>query len=247
MGLKLLIVDDEPLARSRIKTLLTESGVAVAEPAEAASAAQALQLLKQTQFDGLLLDIHMPQSSGLDLAATLRSLLHPPGVVFVSAHATHALQAFELDALDYLTKPVRLQRLQQALQKIERYVQSRQAALADLDAGVLLIYDRGRTERVPVVEVLYLKAELKYLTVRTALRSYILDASLAQLETQYPAHFLRIHRNALVARRAIRALERHIDSAEGETWSLRLQGLDESLQVSRRQLAQVRQALSQDA
>ena len=108
---------------------------------------------------------------------------------------------------------------------------------------MLLIQDRGRTERLPLAEVLYFKAEQKYVTVRTAARSYVLDGALSELEARHGAHFLRIHRNALVARRAVRALERHHDPVEGEGWAVRLQGLAELLMVSRRQVAAVREAL----
>jgi two-component system, LytTR family, response regulator AlgR len=97
---------------------------------------------------------------------------------------------------------------------------------------------------VPLTEVLYFKAELKYITVRTAARSYILDASLSELEERHAAEFLRVHRNALVARRALRALERHDDAEEGEGWAVRLNGIEELLAVSRRQLAAVRDALT---
>jgi two-component system, LytTR family, response regulator AlgR len=164
-------------------------------------------------------------------------------VVFVTAHSSHAVQAFELEAVDYLTKPVRLERLQQALQKVERLTQSARALQPDLPEEVLVIQDRGRTERVPLAEVLYLKAELKYITVRTASRSYILDGSLNDLEALYGAQFLRIHRNALIARRAVRALEKHFDPEEGEGWAVRLKGIDELLVVSRRQVSAVRGAM----
>ena len=118
------------------------------------------------------------------------------------------------------------------------------ALQADLAQGTLLIHDRGRTERIPLGEVLYFKAELKYVTVRTAARSYILDDSLSELETRYAPRFMRIHRNALVARRAVRALEKHYDADEGEGWAVRLDGLSELLMVSRRQVAAVRDAIS---
>ena len=108
---------------------------------------------------------------------------------------------------------------------------------------MLLIQDRGRTERLPLAEVLYFKAEQKYITVRTAARSYVLDGALSELETRHGTHFLRIHRNALVARRAMRALERHHDPVEGEGWAVRLQGLGELLIVSRRQVAAVREEI----
>ena len=97
---------------------------------------------------------------------------------------------------------------------------------------------------MPLVEVLYLKAELKYVTVRTANRSYILDGSLSELEERYKQQFMRVHRNALVARRAVRAIEKHFDPEEGEGWAVRLSGIDELLAVSRRQLAAVREAIS---
>jgi two-component system response regulator AlgR len=97
---------------------------------------------------------------------------------------------------------------------------------------------------VPLSEVLYLKAELKYVTVRTASRSYILDGSLSELEARHPRDFMRIHRNALVARHAIRALEKHYDPEEGEGWAVRLNGIEELLAVSRRQLSAVREAIA---
>ena len=108
----------------------------------------------------------------------------------------------------------------------------------------MLIQDRGRTERVPLSEVLYFKAELKYITVRTARRSYILDGSLSELEERYAGRFMRIHRNALIAGRAVRSLEKHFDPEEGEGWAVRLNGLDELLTVSRRQLGAVREAIA---
>jgi len=244
MSLQVLVVDDEPLARSRLKTLLGDcTSPAVALAGEAANAAQAMDMMRRTAVDAVLLDIHMPGADGLALAQAMRTLPQPPAIVFVTAHAEHAVTAFELEALDYLTKPVRLERLQAALQKVERLALSRGGA-GEGQPEVLLIQDRGRTERVPLAEVLYFKAELKYITVRTAARSYILDASLSELEERHAAHFLRVHRNALVARRAVRALEKHYDAEEGEGWAVRLNGIDEVLAVSRRQLGAVRESLS---
>ncbi len=246
MTLQVLVVDDELLARSRLRTLLADCRAPEAVlGGEAGNAVEALDLLRRLRFDVVLLDIHMPGADGLALAQTVRSLPSPPAVVFVTAHAEHAVAAFELDAVDYLTKPVRLERLQTALQKVQRQVQARAAAPAPVAAAeVLLIQDRGRTERVPLFEVLYFKAELKYITVRTAGRSYILDASLSELEERHAAQFLRVHRNALVARRAVRALEKHYDPEEGEGWAVRLNGIDELLAVSRRQLSAVREAIA---
>lgn len=244
MGLKVLVVDDEPLARSRMRTLLADCKAPAAEVAgEAANAAQAMEHLRRHHFDALLLDIHMPGADGLALAGVLRGLPKAPAVVFVTAYAEHAVAAFELEAVDYLTKPVRLERLQMALGKVERTMLGKHGS-PEPGQEVLVIQDRGRTERVPVDEVLYFKAELKYITVRTAARSYILDGSLSDLEERHGTQFLRVHRNALVSRRAVRALEKHFDPEEGEGWAVRLNGVDESLAVSRRQLSAVREALS---
>lgn len=245
MKLKALVVDDETLARSRLRTLLADcKAPAAGVEGEAANATQAIELLRRQQFDVALLDIHMPGADGLTLAQALRALPHPPALVFVTAHAEYAVQAFELEAVDYLTKPVRLERLQQALQKVERLVTNHKETEPEIPEDVLVIQGRSRTERVPLSEVLYLKAELKYVTVRTAEKSHILDGSLSELEKKYPAQFLRIHRNALVARRAIRALEKHYDPEEGEGWAVRLNGVDELLVVSRRQLAAVREVIA---
>ncbi|MGE4242006.1 LytR/AlgR family response regulator transcription factor [Ramlibacter sp.] len=245
MSLQVLLVDDEPLARSRLRTLLGDCAAPAATvAAEAANATEAMEQLRRRRFDAALVDIHMPGADGMALAQAMRSLADPPAVVFVTAFAEHAVGAFELEALDYLTKPVRLERLQAALQKVERQLATRRPALPETPPEVLVIQDRGRTERVPLMEVLYFKAELKYITVRTATRSYILDGSLSELEEKHAARFLRVHRNALVARGAVRALEKHYDTEEGEGWAVRLQGIDESLSVSRRQLSAVREALA---
>jgi two-component system response regulator AlgR len=109
---------------------------------------------------------------------------------------------------------------------------------------VLIIQDRNRTERLPLSEIIYFKAELKYITVRTSARSYILDGSLNELEEKYADRFLRIHRNALIAKSAARSLEKHHDPEEGDGWALRLDGVGELLFVSRRQLAAVRDMLA---
>ncbi|MCE1250847.1 MAG: LytTR family DNA-binding domain-containing protein [Comamonadaceae bacterium] len=250
----ILIVDDEALARQRLRTLLADCQAQAPQPhlhiSEAAHAAQALALLQSPtgrSVDLLLLDIHMPGQDGLALAQQLRSMATPPALVFVSADTGHALDAFELDALDYLSKPVRLQRLQQALAKVQRQPHQNTPQPAPTEREALLIQERGRSERVPLDEVLYLKAEQKYLTLRTTGRTYVLDGALSDYEARYPTHFLRIHRNALVARHAVRALERHCDPVEGEGWAVRLRGLGELLTVSRRQLPAARAALNAPA
>jgi two-component system response regulator AlgR len=244
MALKVLIVDDEALARSRLRALLAEC----TEPrtdvvGEASNAVQAMEQIQRTQCDLVMLDVHMPGVDGIALANTLREMARPPAVIFVTAYAEHAVHAFELEAVDYLTKPVRRERLQQALQKAQRLLAAAEGAG---EAGLpesLIIQERGRSERVALADVIYLKAELKYITVRTADKEHIYDGALSDLEQRYAHLFVRVHRNALVSRRAVRAVEKHNDPVEGEGWMVRLDGVEERLAVSRRQLAAVREAL----
>ncbi len=245
MALRVLIVDDEALARARLRTLLKEcTDPQVSVTGEASNAVQAMELIGRQEFDLALLDVHMPGADGMALAQSLRSMPHAPAIVFVTAHAEHAVHAFELEAMDYLTKPVRLARLVAALQKVERNLRFSRLPQVEAEEAFLTILDRGKAERVPLAEVVYLKAELKYITVRTVARSYILDASLSELEEKYAQQFLRVHRNALVARRVVRSVEKHFDDEEGEGWAVRLQGVDELLIVSRRQLAAVRELVT---
>ena len=256
MTLKVLIVDDEAHARSRLRTLLAEcTEPRVDVVGEAANAVQAVEQIQRTNCDLLLLDVRMPGVDGVQLASRLREMGMPPAIVFVTAYAEHAVEAFELEAVDYLTKPVRRERLQQALQKVLRARSAAESGveLSSFGGEHLIIQERGRSERVALSEVfgtlsgraeaIYLKAELKYITVRTAEKEHIFDGALNDLEQRYPHLFVRVHRNALVARRAVRAVEKHNDPIEGEGWMVRLDGVDERLAVSRRQLAAVREAL----
>ncbi|MCH8857639.1 MAG: response regulator transcription factor [Proteobacteria bacterium] len=268
--LRILIVDDEPLARLRLRGLVD----AITEPrcevlAEAATASQAASWLREHGCDVVLLDVQMPGADGLQFADGLAQRL--PGVpvpliIFVTAHAVHALRAFELEALDYLTKPVRRERLQAALARAAQRLAERAAAQAgpggegDRAAtpepnDFITLTDRGRLLRIPVSDVLYFKAELKYLTLRTASESLVMDGALSELEQRLGDRFLRVHRNALVARWAVRELERHAPTDFGEldgggapeaadSWAVRIVHVDEWLSVSRRQVAAVREALA---
>ena len=256
--LRVLLVDDEELARLRLRGLVHDC----VEPrasvvGEAANAAQALAWLATQTCDLLLLDVQMPGRDGTQLADELRRLPEPPAVVFVTAHAQHALRAFDLEAVDYLTKPVRRERLHAALQRVAQRLAPRLSSASAPAPGadetpVIVVTDRGRVLRVPLAEVLYFKAELKYVTLRTADRTYVLDEALSDLEQRLGERFLRVHRNALVARSAVRALERRVapgagagerDEEGGEGWAVRMAPVDEWLAVSRRQVAAVREAL----
>ena len=252
--LRILIVDDEEPARWRLRNLLEDSVTPRCEVVgEAADARQASAWLSANECDLLLLDIAMPGPDGLQFAAELRRrATTAPALIFVTAHAEHALEAFDLAAADYLTKPVRRERLHAALLRIAEQVALRHGppALRTPVAGedsVIVVTDRGRVLRVPLEDVLYLKAELKYVTIRTRTQSLVHDDSLAELELRIGSKFLRIHRNALVARRAVRALERRIiadtESDGTESWAVRISDVDEWLPVSRRQLQAVREAL----
>jgi two-component system response regulator AlgR len=260
--LRVLIIDDEEFARLRMRSLLADCAQPGAEVVgEAGSAAEALHALSSTDVDLVLLDIQMPGLDGLQLADRLRALPSAPKIIFVTAHAGHALKAFEIDAVDYLTKPVRRARLQEALvrgaQGVDRAVAvaAPAATAAPGEQPVLVVSDRGRVQRVPVADILYLKAELKYVTLRTDAHAYVLDDSLSDLEHRLGDAMLRVHRNALVSRTAITKLERRAPTtleglpapeADAEGWAVQIGATQEWLAVSRRQLTQVREVLAGD-
>jgi two-component system response regulator AlgR len=251
-ALRVLIVDDEALARARLAILVAEcSEPRCSVVGQCSNAQQARQWFDANEADVLLLDIQMPGQPGTALAAELQRSARPPAVVFVTAHTEHALAAFDLDAADYLTKPVKRERLAAALARAARRVPARDAGATSASEPVLVVSERGRVARIPLAEVLYLKAELKYVTLRTAGRSWVLDDSLTELEQRLGERFLRVHRNALVARDAVRLLERrrmaeHDDEASGNEigWAVQVAPVGEWLAVSRRQLGAVREALA---
>jgi two-component system, LytTR family, response regulator AlgR len=254
--LRIAVIDDEPLARMRIKSLLSQSSVPNEVVAEFGEPVVALSTLRELDASGqgpdmVLLDIQMPGLDGMVLAARLRDFKRPPVVAFLTAHAEHALRAFDLAAVDYLTKPVRLERLNATLERAQQQVQARLSstgaeATPALDAGeVFVVQDRGRLERIALSAILYFKAEQKYVTLRTVDQSHVLTESLAELEERVGDRFIRVHRNALVARHAMKALERRADDAEGgETWAVQVVPTMEWLAVSRRQVAAVREAMA---
>ena len=245
--LRVLVLDDEALARSRLKTLLADcQDPPVTWVGEAGSAMHAMDFLSHHAVDLILVDIHMPGTDGMALAKDLQRLQATVSVVFVTAHAEHALQAFDLNALDYLTKPVRLARLQTALQKVARLrlpPEVKSVLSAGLDE-VVIVHERGGLERVPLHSGIYLKAELKYITVRTAQRNYVMEGSLSEFEARFGQHFVRVHRNALVARKSVLALERRPTRDAQSGWVVRLADLVETMPISRRQLPIVKAMLA---
>jgi two-component system response regulator AlgR len=181
--------------------------------------------------------------SGIEFARHLQVLDRPPAVIFVTAHDQYAVEAFEVNALDYLTKPVRAARLLAALKKAVNGARLTRGVLESIDPAPrrhFSVAERGRVTLVPVSEVIYLRAELKYVTLRTRVREYLVEESLTQIEQEFGSAFVRIHRNCLVARLMIRGFERATET-EGEAgWSVILEGLDEKLPVSRRQWPQIK-------
>ncbi len=251
--LKLLLVDDEPLARVRLRTLLEDLAPVCPTRVlgEAENGLAALEWLQnhagEASVDVVLADIHMPRMDGLELAGHLAVLEPVPAVIFTTAYDNHAVQAFELDAVDYLLKPVRAQRLQAALDKARLRRPgpdaTRLQALGQRLRGGrshLPCHERGRLLLVPVAEVLYFKADLKYVTARTREREYVLDETLTHLEEEYPERFIRLHRGALVARLALAGFERAQEDGDAYGWAL-LRDLPEKLPVSRRQWAVARE------
>ncbi len=242
--LAILIVDDEPLARARLKELLAD--IAINQPnevvGEAGNGLEALTILKVSRADVVLADIRMPGMDGIELAGHLGGLAAPPAVVFTTAYDNYAVQAFDLAAIDYLLKPVRAQRLLAALQKARGRGRPAGEALAAIGRAVrgggrthLSCHERGRLLLVPLAEVLYFKADLKYVTARTREREYILDEALTHLEQEFAERFIRLHRAVLVARDALAGFERAADDdAEAYGWAL-VRGVADKLPVSRRQ------------
>lgn len=239
--LKVILADDEALARARLADLLMDLAeeFSVEIVAQAGNGVLALERAADTPADVILLDIQMPGMNGLEAARHIAGLPHPPAIIFVTAFDEHALQAFELRAVDYLLKPVRLARLREALSRIRPMAVDDAAALAPRRTHFSLL-ERGRIWRVPVAEVLYLRAELRYVTARTREREYLLDESLVKLEEEFGDDFLRIHRNCLVARAHLEGFQRVADDGEGR-WLALLKDWSEKLPVSRRQMHVVRE------
>ena len=239
LPLAVFVVDDELPARNRIKELLTDCAeqLPLEVIGEAGNGVEALDKLAGTHADVVLMDIRMPQMDGIELAQHLNKLPKPPVVIFTTAYDAYAIKAFELHAIDYLLKPIRLGRLFDALSHARTAVPIRTEVLQELipePRKNLSIHERGRIMLIPIEDVLYLRAELKYITVRTAEREYLIEEPLAALEKEFAARFVRIHRNCLIAKDAIEGFERGGD--EGESgWMVKLKGLDELLAISRRQ------------
>jgi two-component system response regulator AlgR len=245
-GPRIFIVDDEAPARARLKHLLADLAAEYPHTlvGDAGDGIAALDALAQTPADIVLTDIRMPRMDGIELAQQLAGLERPPAIVFVTAYDEFALKAFELAAVDYLLKPAKAARLLDALHKARRLASADFSALAPAGRTRLRVVERGNVLLVPMADVLYLRADQKYVTVRTATREYLLEESLAHLEQEFAARFVRIHRNCLVAADAVAGVARESAAASEEPhWALALKGVLEHLPVSRRQWPLVRERL----
>lgn len=247
--LRVFIADDEAPARARLKELLADirAEIATSVAGEAANGLEVIERLPASGARVLLLDIQMPGMGGIELARHLAKLENAPAIVFVTAHDRHAVEAFELNALDYLMKPVRAERLAAALKKAQAAAPPPRERLENAGGGArefFSITERNRIALVPVTDVLYLKAELKYVTLRTRAGEHLIEEPLVSIEREFADRFVRVHRNCLVARAAIRGFERIAGGAEEEPhWNVVLEGLAERLPVSRRQWPTVKSVL----
>ncbi|MGB8338959.1 MAG: LytTR family DNA-binding domain-containing protein [Burkholderiales bacterium] len=236
---RILIVDDETPARNRMQDLLDDCRELFAHTVagEVANGADALKFLQNQTVDIILLDIRMPGMDGIEVARHAQKLVAPPAIIFATAYEEHALRAFEVNAIDYLLKPIRKERLLSALQKalIAKPIKPEALVEAAVKArSHLSIFERGKILLIPLTDILFLRAEQKYITVKTAEREYLLEESLTALEQEFGDSFTRVHRSVLVANQHISGFER-IKPDEGESrWVVILKGIDERLAVSRR-------------
>lgn len=242
--MKILIVDDEALARARLRSLTEEmAGIDVA--GEAANGKQALFAASELAPDVILLDIRMPVMDGLEAAQHLATLENPPAVIFTTAYGDHALAAFEAHAVDYLLKPIRKERLRQALDKAGKLNRVQLHAVTRNESGDtharthISSHSAGRIQLVAVADILYFQADHKYVTVRHTGGEVLIEASLKSLEEEFAGHFTRIHRNALVANAHLIGMAKN---KEGH-YEVMLRGSDDRLEVSRSHLPLVKKRL----
>jgi two-component system response regulator AlgR len=238
--LRVLIVDDEPPARERLKSLLAEFPD-VAVVGEAVSGAEALSSTHDLAPDIVLLDVRMPGIDGLEAARHLAVLEQPPAVIFTTAYDEYAVEAFEAHAVGYLLKPVRKEQLAAALTRAGRLTRAQLQKLAAAGAGARRTHIAARSREglklVPLEEVQYFLADQKYTTVAHLHGEELIEDSLRLLEGEFGAAFVRIHRNALVA---VKYLERIERGADGQ-YFVRLRGCAAPLQVSRRMAGELKE------
>ena len=242
--MKIAIVDDEPLARARLRAQVEESGAGEVV-GEAGNGVEALRIVEALKPDVVLLDIRMPGMDGLEAAHHLAGAESPPAVVFTTAYDEHALAAFDANAVDYLLKPIRSERLRQALDKAGALSRARVRAVAE-DTGAdarthVSAVVHGNLTLVAIEDVLCFQADQGYVDVVTASGSLLIEESLRSLENEFADRFLRVHRNALVAVAHVAGLKR--DASGNNVVTIR--GSDLELPVSRRLVNAVKSRLRQ--
>jgi two-component system response regulator AlgR len=240
--MRILIVDDEAPARERLRRMLDELG-GHEVVGEAGDGASALRQASALNPDLVLLDVRMPGMNGLEVAYHLATLERAPAVVFATAYEEFAVDAFDARAVGYLLKPVRAEKLASALARAQPLDHGALGAISRQGGGEarrnVCARVRGELRLIPIEEVAYFRADLKYVTVRHQHGEVLIEESLKALEDEFGERFVRVHRNALVAVAAIEALER---DAEGHA-RVRLRGISETLEVSRREVAAVKDRL----
>ncbi len=244
--LRAIIADDEAPARNRMRELLDDCAdtITIDIVGDAANGHELLARLQETPADLVFLDIRMPGMDGLETARHLQRLEAPPRVVFTTAYDTYAIQAFDLHALDYLLKPIRVSRLRDCLKRVQETLAPKREAIDAAARGPrthLAVHERGRVVLVPVRDIRFLRAELKYVTIRTGEREYLIEESLSKLEQEFAGTFVRVHRNSLVALAHLTGFEKGGDETAETHWVAVLRDIPERLPVSRRQSHVVRE------
>jgi len=237
--MRILVVDDEKLARARMRELIEKNGEHLIV-GEAMNGNEAIEKTMTLKPEVLLMDIRMPVMDGLEAAMHLQSLDVPPAVIFTTAYDQHALEAFEVNAVDYLLKPIRRDRLEAALQKVRRVsLKQLKEVRSQEESGArthISVHMRGQITLIPVQDIIYFIADNKYVTIRTGKEQHLIEDSLVSLEDEFKDRFLRIHRNALVAVNFIRGIEKQPSGR----WRVLLREVDDKLDVSRRHTPAVR-------
>ena len=242
--MRILLVDDENLARERMSRFINEEGTHEIV-GEAASGVEALNQIELLKPDVILLDIRMPGMDGMEVARHLLDAEDAPAIIFTTAYDEYAIEAFRVQAVDYLMKPVRSERLFESLDAAHKLNKKQIKELNKLDSGLnkARTHISSRTRQgivlIPVGDIYYFRAEHKYVTVRHKKGEVLIEEPLKELELEFNSMVLRIHRNCLVARAYLHALEKN---SQGQP-CIKLLDLDEKLEISRRHLPRVRQIM----
>ncbi len=242
--MNVLIVDDEQLARQRLKKMLchvSNSHIV----GEAETGEDAVKKSQLTHPDVILMDIRMPGMDGIEAASYINKMANPPAIIFTTAYSDHALQAFETHAVDYLVKPINQSRLEQALEAAKRLNKAQFTSLRQESSPAkrekICVKTRNSLELIAVNDILYFKADQKYVTLRTDDNEYLIEESLKSLEKEFGDRFVRIHRNALVNQTAVAGV---LKTSPGHSCIV-FDDIDDRLEISRRHLSAIRKRFNQ--